>query len=477
MAITRIILWLGNTLVLCAGLFAMTAVMGLSFQETSEAMIFGGLALVIGVIGSIFIITTQNTPARETTADALVFLLLFWCVVPIVLALPFLVCGASSTMINAWYESVSAFTTTGASSHKASDLSRSILLYRSLLQWFGGVVVATFAVVILAALNLSGTGVHRSMLFTLKKGELFGRLIGIGRIIAGVYALFAALCFIGMTVSGTSAFDALCLSLSGVSTGGLTPRDGVLASYITPFSAVVLAFFCLLGATNVAVLWDFIRARSKRFMLGVVQNVEFRSMVAFSIFLFLIGLVYTGLAHGFTVGVEAVMFVSSAGFDYHVIGLEMVPPALLIAFALIGGSALSTAGGIKIIRVLLLFRHLTTDLNRLSHPSRVVPVLFRGQVLPDRAFLSIWMYFLGYTLVFSAGALAFGATGMSYESAVATSAAGLANMGPLLDATIAPVTYTQFNAPQQVIMGITMLIGRVEVLAVLAVLSPSLWRQ
>lgn len=477
MAITRIILWLGNTFVMCALLFALTAVMGLSFQETDEAMVFGGLALVIGVIGSIFIITTQSTPARETTADALVFLLLFWGLVPIVFALPFFVSGASPTMVNAWYESVSAFTTTGASSHSATDLSQSLILFRSLLQWFGGVVVATFAVVILAALNLSGTGVHRSMLFTLKKGELFGRLIGIGKIVAGVYALFVTFSWMGMTLSGTPAFEALCLSLSGVSTGGLTPRDGPLASYVSPLGAIILALVCLLGATNVAVLWDFVRARSKRFTLGVVQNVEFRAMLSFAGFLFLVGLLFTGLAHGFTVAVEAIMFVSSAGFDYDVIGLEMAPPAILIAFALIGGSALSTAGGIKIIRVLLLFRHLTTDLNRLSHPSRVVPVLFRGQVLPDRAFLSIWMYFVGYTLVFALGALAFGASGMSYDSAVASSAAGLANMGPLLDATLTPVTYAQFTAPQQVIMGVVMLIGRVEVLAVLAVLSPSLWRQ
>jgi len=477
MAITRIILWLGNTLVICAALFALTAVLGLGFQEPADAIIFGGIALVIGILGSIFIISTQNTPARETTADALVFLLLFWGLVPVVMALPFYASGASSSMVNAWYESVSAFTTTGASSHHPSDLSQSILIYRSLLQWFGGVVVATFAVVILAALNLSGTGVHRSMLFTLKKGELFGRLIGIGRLIAGVYALFAGICFAGMILTGTPPFEAMCLSLSGISTGGLTPRDGFLASYISPLSAVVLAFFCLLGATNVAILWDLVRARNLRFTFGVISNVEFRTMLFIAGFLFLVGLVYTGLLHGFTVAVEALMFVSSAGFDYHVIGLEMIPPTLLIAFALIGGSALSTAGGIKIIRLLLLFRHLTTDLNRLSHPSRVVPVLFRGQVLPDRAFLSIWMYFLGYTLVFAAGTLALGASGMSYESAIASSAAGLANMGPLLDATLTPLSYAQFSAPQQVIMGVAMLIGRVEVLAVLAVLSPSLWRQ
>lgn len=477
MAITRIILWLGNTLVLCAVLLALTAISGLLMLESRDATIFGGLALVVGMVGSIFIITTQRTPARETTADALVFLLLFWIIVPIVTATPFLASGVSSGAVNAWFESVSAFTTTGASTLDADSLSRSMLIWRSLLQWFGGVVVATFAVVILAALNLSGTGVHRSMLFTLRKGELFDRLKGIGRIVLSVYALLSALCFIGMVMTGTPSFEALCLALSGVSTGGLTPRSGVLAGYVPHLSGIILAMFCLFGACNIAVLWDFLRSRSIRFTVRFVRNVEHRTLLVLVVVLSVLGFFYTGIRHSMTVFIEALYFASSAGFDYHVIGLEMVPPAILIAFALVGGSALSTAGGIKIIRVLLLFRHLTTDLGRLSHPSRIVPVLFRGKVLPDNAFLSIWMYFFGYTLVFSLGSLAFGATGLGYETAVAASASGLANMGPLLDATLAPVSYSQFNEAQQAVMSIIMLVGRVEVLAVLAVLSPSLWRQ
>ena len=192
MAITRIILWLGNTFVICAVLLALTALCAFFMLDLSSANAMASTALGTGILGVIFIATTFNTPARETNADALLFLLIFWLMVPLIASVPYLALGASPDMVSAYFEAVSAFTTTGASALNPNDLPKALLIWRSLLQWFGGVCVATFAIVVLAALNLAGTGVHRSMLFTLKKGELFGRLIGIGSVVAGIYAFLAA---------------------------------------------------------------------------------------------------------------------------------------------------------------------------------------------------------------------------------------------------------------------------------------------
>lgn len=337
--------------------------------------------------------------------------------------------------------------------------------------------MATFAVVVLAALNLAGTGIHRSMLFTLKKGELFGRLIGIGRVIAGIYAFLAALCFIAMVITGTAAFDALCLSLSGVATGGLTPQASPLSAYVGRVSSIILAVFCFFGAMNVAIIWDALRLRRWRNILSLIRNVEHRGLLAVAMFISIFGFFFIGFNHAFTITIESLYFISSAGFDYNVIGIEMLPPVILIAIALIGGSALSTAGGVKMIRVLLLFRHLSTDMSRLSHPSRVVPVSFKKQHIPDRAFLSIWMYFFGYTLFFAFSILALGATGLSFEDAVVTGAASLSNIGPLMPATLpeSGLTYADFSTLQKLISALFMLLGRVEVLAVLILFTPSFW--
>ena len=273
------------------------------------------------------------------------------------------------------------------------------------------------------------------------------------------------------------SFDALCLSLSGVATGGLTPQSGAISAYVGRVSSIILAIACFFGAMNLAIVWDALRLRRWRNIYNLVRNVEHRALFVIVMLLSIFGLFFVGFGHAFTLIIESLYFVSSAGFDYNVIGIEMLPPVILIAIALIGGSALSTAGGVKIIRILLLFRHLSTEMSRLSHPSRIVPVTFKKQHIPDRAFLSIWMYFFGYTLFFAFSVLALGATGLSFEDSVATGAASLSNIGPLLPATMpeSGITYADFSSLQKLVSGVFMLIGRVEILAVLVLFTPSFW--
>ncbi len=476
MAINRLFLWLGQCLAIIAVFMAITALSGLLFQDVSLAILFAVLSIVIGLLGSIFIFATRNIPAKETKTDALAFLLVFWVVIPLFVAIPFRLSGAAPTITIAFFEAVSAITTTGASTLDADNLARTLHIWRSLIQWAGGVVVATFAVVILAALNLKGTGIHRSMLFTFKKGELFSRISGIGKAIAGVYGVISFTTFVFLVVSGTPVFEAFCLSLTSVSTGGLMPSEGMLNSYVNPIGIFALCMACLLGAFNVSILWDFVRIRTGQNLFAIIRNVEHRTLLGIIAFLFLLGVLYTDLGQLGTLLPEAVFFATTTGYDYHVIGLEMVPPIILIMFALVGGSALSTAGGVKLIRILLLFRHFETDLSRLTHPSRVVPVRFRGQIIPDEAFLSIWMYFFGYTFVFAMGILSLSAVGMTFPTAVTASAATLSNMGPLLDYTLPVAGYESFSNSQLFITCVLMLIGRVEVLAFLSILSPKMWK-
>ena len=477
MALTRILLWLGNSFVMCAVMMAITSVSAAVLLEFGEAIRFAFLTVVIGVVGALFIFTTRNTPARESNSDALAFLLLFWLIMPVLFALPYIFAQVTPGFATSYFEAVSAVTTTGASTLLADEQSRTLLLWRSLLQWFGGVSAATFAVVILAALNLSGTGVHRSRLFTLKTGELFERLIGIGRVVLAVYCILSVMCFIGLVITGTPAFDALCLSLTSVSTGGLTPRDGPMAAYVGPASAIVLSLFCLAGAFSVAVLWDMVRKRDLRYQIRIIRNIQHRGVLVIAGGLILLGFVFAGPLQLSTLVPEAIFFASSTGYDYHVIGIEMLPPAILIAVALVGGAALSTTGGVKIIRIILLLRHLITDLSRLPHPSRALPISFHGRVIADTAFVSIWMYFFGYTLILAAGIVSLSAVGLNLETAVSASAASLANMGPLLSATMTGTEFSDFTVSQQMISAILMLLGRVEVLTVFAAISSAVLRR
>jgi trk system potassium uptake protein TrkH len=456
-----------------------TALVALLVFEVRNAGLMAILAVLSALVGGLMITASFKASTKESSGEAILFLVLYWAVVPIVCSLPFYVLGATSGPIAAIFEGVSAITTTGASTLDAEVQSRTLLFYRSLLQFFGGVSVAVFAVVVLAALNLTGTGIHRSGLFTFRSGELFTRFLGVGQLVAAIYLFLSAVAFVLMVMGGTDTFTALCLALSGISTGGLQPFVGPLANVLSPVSAIVLALLCLVGAFNISILWDFLRLRRLRPFLRLFVHVEHRGLFAIAACLTLITLIFAGLSNFGPAILDSIFFVSSAGFRYDVISLDMVPSPILICVALIGGSALSTAGGIKVIRLLLLFRHLGTDMARLSHPSRVKPIEFRGNVIDDDEFLSIWMYFFGYALCFAFGALALAASGLNLQDSMATSAASLANMGPLLDMTLpsSGLRYGDFSGLQMTVAALLMLIGRVEVLVALSLLLPSTWRQ
>jgi trk system potassium uptake protein TrkH len=241
MAITRIIYWLGNTFIIFAALLGFTSFLILFLSDHKSSFIFFILSMIVLTVGSILKLLTHNTSNRDGNSEALLFLLLFWVFVPILGSLPYIALGTSNSFISAYFESVSAFTTTGASSLITDDLSQVIILWRSILQWFGGVCAATFAIVILAALNLFGTGIHKSKLFTLEKGKLFLKILTIGRIVAFIYFLITLFSVLFMVFSGSNVFDSLCLSLSGISSGGLMPKSGPLDIYVNQVGVSVLS--------------------------------------------------------------------------------------------------------------------------------------------------------------------------------------------------------------------------------------------
>ncbi len=474
MSTARIFQWLGRVGLFYALMSLLTAIFGLFMGELNEARNFAVCGILTGVIALIIVLATQKAPTQERTKDALIFLMLFWLIIPFVVVIPFVLNNEISSKSVAYFEAVSALSTTGASTLDADSLSFSILLWRSLLQWSGGVLVVTFAIIFLAALNLRGPGIHRSTFFTLQEGELFSRLQSLTWVVAKIYLLISLVCFLVLQLLGTEVFDALCLSLTSVSTGGLTPRSGPLASYVGEGAAFVLAITCFLGAVNVTLLHD-IGLRKQGSIRNLFSNAETRGLVVMCVLLFVTALYFVGYEHVHTILVESVFLATTTGFDYHVIGVDIVPVSIVMAFALVGGSALSTAGGLKIIRLLLLVRHLRTNLERMTHPSRVMPVLFQGRHIKDKSFMSIWMYFFAYTFTLAFGMVLLGAVGLDFSSALIGSAAALSNMGPLLDLSGSRFGYADMNGVQLFILSVLMVLGRIEILVAFAAFTPSLW--
>lgn len=183
------------------------ALVALIALEIRNAGLMAVLAVLSALVGGLMITASFKAKTKESSGEAILFLILYWTVVPIICSLPFYVLGETEGPVTAIFEGVSAMTTTGASTIVPEDQSRTLLFYRSLLQFFGGVSVATFAVVILAALNLTGIGIHRSGLFTFRSGELFARFLGVGQLVTAIYLFIAAIAFVLMVMGEPKHFQ------------------------------------------------------------------------------------------------------------------------------------------------------------------------------------------------------------------------------------------------------------------------------
>lgn len=477
MAFTRIISWFGYSLMLCALMMAATMLVAFSVGELSAIIFYGFWAMILSATGGVFYLISYNITASETYRELLWFFLLFWMLMPVILALPYIYFVPSLHFLEAYFESVSAFTTTGASRLVAESLPQTLLFWRSLLQWVGGVSAISFAAVILVSLNMTAVSVHRSVLFSFQPGTLFSHLLHVLGMVVSLYGLITLVCCVLLILSGNNVLESLCLALSGISTGGLTPRSGPLESYVSPFGGFVLALTSLIGAMSFVVLWQAVRQRKSHDIRRMVSSIEHRMLGVIILFLFLSSLFFVPYRNVPALCLDIVFFVSSTGFGYAASSLEFIPMAVLVACALIGGASLSTTGGLKLMRLLLLVRHILTDMQRLTHPSRIVPIEFQQQIVPDKDFLSIWMYFICFTLAFGLAIVCLAISGLGLEQAIVSGAATLANMGPLLSVQDIGLTYADFSIWQLSLLSLIMLVGRVEVVAVLAIFSTGLWRK
>lgn len=415
------------------------------FFVTAAAGIFVGGATLAGT-------ASLNRPAGAAAALRLAFY--GWLVAPLFASPPFIMATGGS--VTGLFEAYSALTTTGAVVLAAEDAPASIILWRCWLAWLGGLVSLVLAATVFAALDRRGVGLRRTSLLTVERADLFtnfGRAI---RRLGLVYALATAVGWLALMLSGTPAFAAVCLALSGVATAGFTPFSVPLLEAIPAPAVLVLAALCLAGAWNFAVQYELLsRFRAHR------GTGELRAMGAVA--------GACGIAALFTAGPEqlgpavldALFAVTTAGFDAS--AAAPVPIAALVLLAMVGGSPISTSGGIKMPRVLLLARRAAGELSLLSHPSAAVRTRFAGRSVSDDALAGVWVYAIAFPVALGFGAVAIGLGGAEFSDAWRAAAASLANAGPL-----GGVDYALLSGPSLAACALLMVAGRLEVLAAAA---------
>lgn len=425
--------------------------------------------------------------SRELRArDAFLVVFFVWFVLCLFGALPFILSPQIVvTLGNAFFETVSGLTTTGATVLRHLDhLPESMLFYRQQLEFLGGMGIIVLAVAIMPMVGIGGTKLYRAEAsIGLKDQKVAPRITQAAKSLWLIYVGLTVICCLCYWGLGMHFFDAICYAFSTVSTGGFAPHDASMA-YYSQLGAIqwVCIVFMIAGSTNFALHYVAIARGTIRHYW---HNSEFKRYCYLLLTLIVITLVilifdrsrYLGGKHLLSIVSQVVSFSSTTGFvfDAHYTHWPSFLPLLLVLSGVVGASSGSTAGGIKVIRAMLLKKQITREIKTLIHPSGVFPVRVGRQLVSERAISTVWGFISAYLLIFIVFWLALIATGLGMHDAFAAVAACLSNVGPGLGQL--SVDYTHLPVMARWILIAAMLMGRLEVFTVLVLLSPSFWRQ
>ena len=406
---------------------------------------------------------------------------LFWLLLSMLGAWPFML-GVGLTPIEALFESASGFTTTGATVITDLDLlPHSLLFYRQQIQWLGGMGVVVLGLAVIPLLGIGGMQLYRAEApGPMKDEKLTPRLVHTARNLWLLYLSLTLACALGYWLAGMDAFDALAHSLSTVSTGGFSTRDESIGYYDNPAIEAVAVVFMLLAAINFGIHYLVWRKRDPRFYW---HDPEVRAFLIFcAAIVLLVGLMlwaegqYAELHLSLRDAVfEVVSLVTSTGFG--IVDYAYWPdflPILLLSISFVGGCGGSTAGGIKVMRVLLLVKQGLHEVERLIHPRALLPVRLGRRVVEPELMQAVWGYFALYIIAFGVLSLLMIHTGLDPVSAFAAVATSINNLGPGLGEVA--YNFASVSDGGKLLAVIAMILGRLEIFTILVLLSPRFWR-
>ncbi len=447
--------------------------------EEVEILAFTASGLVSAFCGVGLILAFQGYRGESGTWIATVFVSLAWVIVPFFAALPFLASDALVHPADAYFEAVSGLTTTGATLMTLTDETpRSLIVWRAVLQWMGGLGTLVVASVVLSAVLWRGVALANVPFPGSRQTTMMGRLGLTLSVLWPVYTYMTGVLFFLLWGSGVPVFDALCLSFSTVSTGGMMPTGATLEAYGMPMTPWLLGLAMGVAGVNVMLHWYAARGRFAPYREDY-ETRHYLLLLAAAIVLTVLSALIMG-APGIGAPVfMAVSLISTTGFVWDGPAvLPYLPMPLVLVLVAIGGSAFSTAGGLKVARLVLMLKHSARELARLAHPHGVARVKYGGVTVEEGTLGRIAGAFLCFVLVLIALTAAVASFGVPFPVAASASVASLSNTGPaLFIATVGEVQFTDIPQSARHVLCLAMILGRLEILVLLSVLNPAYWQR
>ena len=467
---------------LLLGLFSITMLppIAVSFiynEQNHQPFIIGFLTIFI--VGFLLWLSAKNAKEELRTRDGFIIAAIFWVSLGLSGAIPLYVSNMPSlSLTDAIFESISGLTTTGATVITGLDsLPKSILFYRQQLQWLGGMGIVVLAVAILPMLGIGGMQLYKAETpGPVKDAKLTPRITETAKALWQIYLGLTVACTLAYWSGGMNFFDALTHSFSTVSIGGFSTHDASFAFFDSSALNYICIIFMLIAGINFAL--HFKAARSLNFKV-YGQNDELRAyLFILAIHTLIVCTALFLLDHSNIVEqtlFQVVSFATTAGFTStdHT-SLPLFIPALLIFMSFYGGCGGSTAGGIKVIRILVMLKQLGKEITHLIHPHADMPIKLDHHVVSRPVINAVWSFFSAYILSFGILMILMMMTGLDQVTAFSAIASTLNNLGPGLGDISS--NYASIPDPSKWIACFSMLLGRLEIFTLLVLFSPVFWR-
>lgn len=452
------------------------------FSPANDFLPILASGLFIGILGLILWLSNdslnQNSIGKR---EGYIIVVFTWIIISLFGALPYVLSGVTHSYTNAFFETMSGFTTTGSTIFSDIEaLPKGILFWRSMTHWIGGMGIIVLTLAVLPILGIGGMQLFVAEVPGVTPDKLHPRITQTAKRLWMIYVALTLVQTLLLSLGGMSLFDALCHAFGTMATGGFSTKNDSVAGF-SPYIQYVIILFMYLAGISFTLHYFILKKQFSK----VFHNEELRHytqiLVVSTIFIAITLIVVDHMPARESIRhslFQVVSIVTTTGYitsDYLIWPFSTWMLLFLLMFT--GGCAGSTGGGIKIVRIILMFKNSLLELKRIVHPNAILPVRLNGKAISQQIIFNVLAFFLIYILIFAFGSLIMSFLGLDFESAVGSVAASLGNIGPGLGVVGPVLNYGVLPDPAKWLLAFIMLLGRLELFTVLILFSPSFWKK
>lgn len=458
--------------------FIFPGIIALIYKESNPYVFFFSAAISL-FLGLSLLYINKNHSSQLSKRDGRIVVGLIWFITPFIGAIPYFFYPQYFTIIDAFFESFSGFSTTGSTIiSNLEDIPRSLFLWRSMTQWIGGLGFMLFIIVLMNNLRNGSNYLFNAEFTSLDKERVRPHIKSTVYRIFYIYFGLSFISFIFLLFGDMDTFTAFCHSIGAVSTGGFSTVNGNIGEFSIYTQYVIMITMFLSGISYLLIYW-LIKGKLKK----VIEDEQFKS---YSLLIFVSSVILGitiylskdfGLEQTFrTTFFHIISVVSTTGYEFaNNQNFGAFAFIMIILLMFIGGCSSSSSTGLKIIRVVLLLRFSHISLKRMFHPKAIIPVRYNGKTIRDESINLVFGFFFLYLLIFITGAFSLTVLGNDFIPSLAMSVANLSNIGPVIGDGNTVMPYYNLNDESKIILMILMMAGRLEIYSFFALLSRSIW--